>query len=295
MADILVVDDSPVDRKLINGLLGKMKDASLRFAETGEHALEMIEEATPDIVLVDLVMPGISGLELVERVRGAHPQVPSILMTSQGNEEIAVQALQKGASSYVPKVQFADELASTVRSVLRQARHARTHHRLIGYLVESTCRFELVTDTSLIPPLIEYLQEMLAQLRLCDETERTRVGVALDEAIVNAVYHGNLELDSDLREHDSAGYHDLAAARAKQPPYVERKLRVHARVCSEQAEFTIRDEGPGFDPGTLPDPTDPTNLENVSGRGILLMRTFMDEVHFDERGNEVTLVKRKSC
>ena len=56
----------------------------------------------------------------------------------------------------------------------------------------------------------------------------------------------------------------------------------------------VRDEGPGFDPATLPDPTDPSNLERVGGRGLLLIRTFMDEVRHNESGNEITFVKRRA-
>ena len=55
----------------------------------------------------------------------------------------------------------------------------------------------------------------------------------------------------------------------------------------------VRDEGPGFNPGDVPDPTDPANLERESGRGLLLMRTFMDDVQFSQHGNQVTLVKRR--
>ncbi len=56
--------------------------------------------------------------------------------------------------------------------------------------------------------------------------------------------------------------------------------------------YAIRDEGPGFDPSTLPDPTDPANLERVSGRGLLLIHAFMDEVRHNPTGNEITMVKR---
>ena len=59
----------------------------------------------------------------------------------------------------------------------------------------------------------------------------------------------------------------------------------------EKAVFTIRDEGPGFNPSTLPDPTDAANLEKPGGRGVVLMRTFADEISYNETGNEVTLVK----
>ena len=61
------------------------------------------------------------------------------------------------------------------------------------------------------------------------------------------------------------------------------------RISHEGATFIIRDEGPGFDPNKVPDPTAPENLEAVCGRGIWLMRSLMDEVDYNETGNEVTL------
>jgi len=67
---------------------------------------------------------------------------------------------------------------------------------------------------------------------------------------------------------------------------------VAVEITPQMGRFVIRDQGPGFDPTSLPDPTAPENLEKVSGRGLLLMRTFMDEVHFNEVGNEVVLIKR---
>ena len=57
--------------------------------------------------------------------------------------------------------------------------------------------------------------------------------------------------------------------------------------------YVITDEGPGFDPSSLPDPTDLENLEKASGRGLLLIRTFMDEVQHNDRGNELTMVFRR--
>jgi CheY-like chemotaxis protein len=293
--DILVVDDSPVDRQLIGGLVSKLKDTTVRFAADGEQALKLLAEQSPTLVLVDLIMPGINGLELVERIRESYAHIPTILLTSQGNEDVAVRALQKGAASYVPKSKAATELGHTIRGVMRQSRIAHTQHRLMNCCVESTCRFELENDLTLIAPLVSHLQEMLARLRLCDETERMRVGVALDEAIVNAVYHGNLELSPELREAGGDAYRRAAEERAHEEPYSRRKLLISAQVSPDRAQFRIQDEGPGFDPASLPDPTDPANLESVGGRGILLMRTFMDEVSFDVSGNCVTMVKNRQC
>jgi hypothetical protein len=105
------------------------------------------------------------------------------------------------------------------------------------------------------------------------------------------MFHGNLEISSDVREGDPDRYADMLTARLASDPWRQRRLHVQVRVSRKQGTFVVRDEGPGFDPKSLPDPTDPANLEKVSGRGLLLMRTFMDEVRFNSTGNEVTMVK----
>jgi anti-sigma regulatory factor (Ser/Thr protein kinase) len=69
---------------------------------------------------------------------------------------------------------------------------------------------------------------------------------------------------------------------------------VETRCTGDEVMVLVRDEGKGFDPDSLPDPTEPENLERAYGRGMLLIRTFMDEVRHNERGNEITMVKRRS-
>jgi len=116
--------------------------------------------------------------------------------------------------------------------------------------------------------------------------------MALREAVLNAMHHGNLELSSSLREGDEREYHRLARERMGQLPYSGRRVYVNAVDTPTGSTYTIRDEGQGFDPSKLPDPLDPENLEKISGRGLLLIRTFMDEVTFNGRGNEIVMVKR---
>ena len=65
------------------------------------------------------------------------------------------------------------------------------------------------------------------------------------------------------------------------------------RLTPEEIEVVIRDEGPGFDPSKLPDPTDPKNVDRPCGRGVMLMRAFMDEVLYNSQGNEVTLRRNR--
>ena len=62
-------------------------------------------------------------------------------------------------------------------------------------------------------------------------------------------------------------------------------------VTPTDATYVVRDEGQGFDPKFLPDPTDPEHLLKPSGRGLMLIRTFMDKVEFNKSGTEITMVK----
>ena len=137
MPSVLVVDDLPADRHLVAEYL---KDAfELRFAANGAEALEKLEQGTPDLVVTDLMMPEVDGLELVRACRSQYPLVPVILMTSQGTEETVVQALQQGAASYVPKHAFPRRLVSTVRNVLAVSGHRRVHTRLMECMAWTEC------------------------------------------------------------------------------------------------------------------------------------------------------------
>jgi CheY-like chemotaxis protein len=293
MKNILVVDDAPGDRMLAGRLLEKDADLRVQFAGHGGEALAAMADAAFDLVVTDLMMPEMDGLQLVAAVRDRHPLVPVILMTSLGSEEIAVQALQQGAASYVPKTALPRDLLETARRVLAVSSQRRGHVRLMECLTRTEIAFELGNDKALIGPLVGYLQESVTALGLCNDGDRVRVGVALEEALSNALYHGNLEVDSALREQDFQAFYSLADERARSAPFVERRIRVAARLSRDEAVFVVRDEGPGFDPSSLPDPTDPANLEKLSGRGVLLMRTFMDQVQFNDTGNEVTMIKRR--
>ena len=292
MPTVLVVDDSAVDRKLVKGLLAKSSSLTIELAASGEEALERLPQVRPQVVVTDLVMPGISGLELVRQIVERSPEIPVILMTGKGSEEVAVNALKAGAASYVPKSALHHHLLTTVQDVLDMVRERSSHARLMGSMRRGRFQFFLGNDASLIPSLVAHVQSLISSVGLCDEANIIRVCIALEEALRNALFHGNLELTSEQREGDSVEYDRLILERTSSAPYAGRRLTVTVEVTPTSGRFVIRDEGPGFDPTKLPDPTDPENIEKVSGRGLLLMRTFMDEVLFNPSGNEVTMLKR---
>ena len=294
MVKILVVDDSPADRELAGALLEEHSGWEAMYAEDGRAALTQLAQQQPDIILTDLQMPCVDGLELVEAVRRDHPAVPVILMTAHGSEDTASQALRLGASSYVPKRHLMRDLIGTVEDVINVTEAGRNKRLILDCLAEGSLRFVLSNDVTRLPPLIAYFQDVMGQMKLTNQNGLIRIGTAVYEALVNAIEHGNLEVPSALRaQDDRRPYNELVRKRLREQPFCARKVYVSARFSSAEAGFTIRDEGPGFDPSILPDPTDPANFESVSGRGILLIRSFMDEVSFNATGNEITMVKRR--
>jgi serine/threonine-protein kinase RsbW len=113
--------------------------------------------------------------------------------------------------------------------------------------------------------------------RLLDEVGRLRYGqadlfaikLALEEGLINAIKHGN--------RYDPA-----------------KSVRITYDIDERHAEITIADEGAGFRADAVPDPTADENLERPCGRGLMLIRAYMDEVTFNERGTAIRLVKRKA-
>ena len=199
---------------------------------------------------------------------------PAGLLTTMGIGEMPISNVPQGVAT----------LSGPVRSIARVSRTApvwKNEWSTTGSQV-----------APMIGPLVNYLHRTIRAVGLCDRADGIRLCVALEEAINNALFHGNLEISSQLRTTDTDAYQELVKERIQTTPFRERSIHVQAKFTKEGGTFIVRDEGSGFDPDSLPDPTDPANIENASGRGLLLMRTFMDSVEFNSIGNEVTMVKR---
>lgn len=290
MEKILVVDDNEQDRELAGQCLIEhgMKPV---FACNGREALVAIERDEPDAVLTDLNMPEMGGLELVRFVRSNYSGLPVVLMTSRGTEESAMRALRAGALSYVPKSNLRGVLCDAMSMVMAAVEERRYRDRTRALLHRSEATFYLGYDMDGPAALISHFEGNLRQINFCDDTELFQIGTALAEALSNAVDHGNLELDSRLRDEGVGVYSQLRNERSNQSPYRERRVKVTERLTTDIAQYHVHDEGKGFDIASVPDPLKPDALLRVSGRGLLLVRTFMDGVSFNQAGNEIIMTK----
>ncbi len=115
---VLIVDDHPVVRKGLSTFLSNEPDLNVvGAAQDGEEAIRMAAEDCPDVVLMDLSMPGIGGIEATKALVGEHPQLKVLMLTSFGGHERMVEALQAGAVGYVVKDSAPTEILRAVRSV----------------------------------------------------------------------------------------------------------------------------------------------------------------------------------
>ncbi len=120
-ARVLFVEDDEDIRELVRYNLGK-EGFEVSVAETGEQALEMLEAALPDLVLLDLMLPGIDGLEICRRLNrdGRTADLPVVMLTARGEESDIVKGLELGADDYITKPFRTKVLTARVRAVLRR-------------------------------------------------------------------------------------------------------------------------------------------------------------------------------
>jgi CheY-like chemotaxis protein len=294
--NILVVDDSQVERVLVEGLLCKNPEYRVRLAANGREALEAIVASAPDIVVTDLLMPEMDGLHLVRTMRNRHPGIPIILMTAYGDESTAVEALEAGAASYVPKARKAERLMSTVERVAEYAMANRSRQQLTQCMLECNCRFALENNRHLIRALVTQIQQVMAGLGFGDTVECIRVSEALEEALLNAMYHGNLEISRDELDRIRAELDDrmldrLVEERCRDPRIRQRRILVVMHLTEREARFVIRDEGRGFNSMSVANNRKSDHFATGHCRGMTLIRSLMDEVTFNQAGNELVMLK----
>jgi CheY-like chemotaxis protein len=289
MPTILVVDDSAIDRRLAGRLLEKSANLKVIYANNGTEALESITKHSPDLVVTDLQMPDLDGLQLVRTISESRPDLPVVLMTAHGSENVAAQALANGASCYVPKSELAEELLSTVTQIVSMSQSDRQFEDLVRCATRTEFEFELPSDGHMIEPFIDLIQQIASSMDLFESGNRVRLGVALEHALVNAMFRGNLEIP---RSPSQVIDRQLVVDRLNDPGYANRRVFVKAALDRSGVVCVIRDEGPGFDISQVPDATSPDAFRDGVGRGLVLIKAFMDEVRFNQRGNEITIVAR---
>ena len=271
---ILIVDDDPDVHQLLQKALEET-GCYLESAFDGLEGLKKIEDANWDLIITDVIMAGMDGLKLLEQVRRIRPDTPVVVMTVDSTAEKIITAIRGNAFSWFSKPFAPQAVRDMVESAL-------THSRLkydIEVLSASPRWLELRLrcDLETATRALHFVREMEPDM---PEAEREKVALAFREILFNAVEHGG----------------------GNNP-------NVHVTITYTRADgallFRVRDPGPGFsfdklrhsalsNPEGSPTEHAMTRSEigmRPGGFGILLTRAFVDELLYNEQGNEALLIK----
>ena len=147
-----------------------------------------------------------------------------------------------------------------------------------------------------IEQTVEYLCKKAVLCGACQQTRSKKLLVASQEALVNAVVHGNLELSSELKEFGDSSFAEALALRAADPRLAQRIVDILVDYDGQRCRWIVTDEGKGFDVEQVfrrLDSNEPDNTLLASGRGILLMRSFLDEVKYEDGGRRLILTLQR--
>lgn len=295
---IALVDD---EKEIVDTLRRQLEHFGFKCSSffNANSALESIlSDNTFDILITDVKMPGMSGLELVKCVREVNSEIPIVILTGFGDMQLTLDALRSGASDYLSKPYDVMELKKSIDRIIKQKFRSLKYLETIKYLTQSNIHYSIKSKDVDVVSISSHIADFLHGLGYYNLTEKLNFGLALTEALINSNDHGNLQLDSSLKESEFEGkdeYTKLRNERLANPKYSERSLEIDLVVSSKSAIIKITDEGNGFDTSkhTEIDPLDAFLNENNHGRGITLMQLYVDEITYSEKGNIITLTKKK--
>jgi DNA-binding NarL/FixJ family response regulator len=197
---ILLVDDHTLVREGIRALLEKLSEVKLvAEAKDGREAVRKVSQGHPDLVLMDIAMPGLNGLEATARITKESPGVPVVILSMYANEEYVREAVAAGAVGYLLKRSATAELESAIKAVARGETYFSP--AISSYLTTDRAG-HLKTDRSLIERLTPRQREIL---QLIAERHSTKEIATLLEISVKTVETHRAQLMARLEIHDVPG------------------------------------------------------------------------------------------
>jgi DNA-binding response OmpR family regulator len=268
------VDDDPDVHQLLRAALGA-GDRQIESASDGLAGLRCIEGAPFDLVMTDVNMPGLDGMALLERIRTLRPETPVLVMTVANTPENVIRAIRERAFSYFSK-------PFTINSVIEMVEHALSSTAPEGDIEIRSARpnwleLRLACKMETANRILQFVRELSIGL---PAAEHENIATAFREILMNAIEHGG---GSDPKKTVSVTY-----------------VRTERAVL-----YFVRDPGKGFSFQKLQHAAVANPLESPfehaevrerlgmrpGGFGIFMTRELVDELIYNEAGNEVLLIK----
>ena len=260
-------------------------------AKDGEEALKIFRKEEIEGIFCALTLPKLGGLELLKEVKSSNSRRPFVMLCPHSDTKNALNALQLGACDYLIKKIKPLELQRTLDRVVSLHEGFHFSAYALDHLLQETRTLEIGNDFEGVNRIIAFMTQDLPSYGILIQEQLFRMNMLLKEAIENAIFHGNLDMSSEMRRKNPQLFYKTAEQKRDIDPYKNRRLTLQYDISRNSAKYVVRDEGKGFAHADLLDPADPDNLLRIEGRGLIMIMNFMDEVFWNDRGNEITMVR----
>ncbi len=271
---LLIVDDDPSIHELVHAMLAGT-DWEGVTTSGGEEALAHLETHSYDLLLTDILMPGMDGLTLLGQLRNRYPEIPVVMMTVRNTPDNVLGSLRREAAAYISKPFSRDTLLGTLQNALSTS-VAGDDIKILSdkpnwISLQIRCRIATADR------LTQFVRELPSDL---DPDQREQIATAFRELLMNAVEHGG-HLDP------------------------EKTVELSYIRTARSIVYYIRDPGEGFSMDSLAHAAVANTAEEPfrhvqlrqqmgirpGGFGLLMTKSFADELIYSAKGNEVILIK----
>jgi CheY-like chemotaxis protein/anti-sigma regulatory factor (Ser/Thr protein kinase) len=291
---VLLAEDELTLRNTFSKMLVRLGHEVDAFA-TGAGLCDALDRgAQPDLVWTDLAMPEVDGLTVIRRARRLLPNVQILVVSGHSDVEHVLWALREDADHFLSKPVEMSEFHAVLRRINDICAAGRDKVRSWHSFVR--CDLELHVPASYGVAAATAALFAKHACAFLDEPGCRGLQIAVHEVLLNSIEHGCLEItrEEKLTALTENRYSDLIAARSADPRLGTRFVHVRMTADVERGiEISLTDPGPGFDPATLPDPSDDSFLELPSGRGTFMARLHVDELVYANGGRTAILRARR--
>lgn len=262
MSTILVIDDEKEICDLLQVAL-EMSGHKVTPCQYARDALKCLEQQEFDFVIIDMIMPEISGLEMISIINERYPRTLTILTTGLQAQEVINEALQQGAYNFVNKP-FSLEEISNIINMGNRAKALNNQAKSIQPFMIQKLQFNLPSRKNLMEEVAGTIADFAQWHGFPEKLVAMNIPLTVDELFLNAVIHGNKENEN-------------------------RKVSIKVTIDDNKITISIADQGEGFNWERVLNRNTPADLENEGGRGIFLVKHYVDNIQYNDVGNEVSV------
>jgi CheY-like chemotaxis protein len=247
-----------------------------------------------DLVWTDLAMPEVDGLTVIRRARRHLPAAQILVVSGHTDGQHVLEALREDADHFLAKPVEMSEFYAVLRRISDISAAGRDKVRAWHSFVRCDLELHVPADFGVAAATAALFAKHARSF--LDDGGCRGLQTAVHEILLNGIEHGCLEIthQEKLDALTENRYEELIAARRADPRLGARSVSVRMTADAERGvTISLSDPGPGFDPSTLPDPTDPSFLDRPSGRGLFMARLHVDDLSFADGGRTVVLKARR--